>query len=51
MNKKAYFQEGGKWDGEVQRGWTDGDDDESVLPEAHDMGESLGSFYLRGRIC
>ena len=53
-HRKACFQHDGKWDRGVQRGYTDGyvvDDDESVMPVAHDMGESLGSDYWRGRIC
>ena len=42
---KELEQEGlisGWWDGEVQRGYTEGDGDESVLPEARGMGDSLG---------
>lgn len=42
--RPVFQQHDGKWDEEVQRGYTDGDDDESVLPEARDTGESLGLF-------
>lgn len=44
-NRKVWFQHDGKWDRGVQRGYTDGDDDESVMPEAHDMSGSLDFYY------
>lgn len=43
-NRKACFHHHRKWGRGVQRGYTDGDDDESVMPEAPDMGESLGCY-------
>lgn len=53
--KKACFHSDGKWDREVQGGYTEGEDDESVLPEAHDMNvlalSTRGGEYVRPGFC